>query len=289
MAPTDIAFDTDIGSDVDDLLALAVIFASPSLSLRGVTTVYGNTTLRAQMVARACRLSDHLVRPIIPGLASTRSGREVWWAGHEGALMDDLDSESIDADADAVRLLAHSETVVAVGPLTNVAAAVETENPLCKDFYVMGGRFTGAGAEHNIRSDADAAAVVFASGVPTTVVGLEQTTRVRVGNEVADLLATSGDFGALLAAEMRQFWDFAQETSNVPHDPIAVLMITNPELFTFAEGHVTVATDGDDAGVTTFAAEDGGPHRIVVDLDDASVAVEITARLIAAGSALRGR
>lgn len=289
MAPTDIVFDTDIGSDVDDLLALAVIFASPSLSLRGVTTVYGNTTLRAGMVARACRLSDQLVRPIIPGLASTRSGREVWWAGHEGALMADLDSESIDADADAVRLLAHSETVVAVGPLTNVAAAVETENPLCKNFYVMGGRFTGAGTEHNIRSDVDAAAVVFASGVPTTVVGLEQTTRVRVGNEVADLLATSGDFGALLAAEMRQFWDFAQETSNVPHDPIAVLMITNPELFTFAGGHVTVATDGDDPGVTTFAAEDGGPHRIVVDLDVAAVAVEITARLIAAGSAPRGR
>lgn len=286
---TDLVLDTDIGSDVDDLLALAVIFASPSLSLRGVTTVYGDTTLRAQMVARACRLSDHLVRPIIPGLTATRSGREVWWAGHEGALMPDLGSESIDADADAVRLLAQSETVIAVGPLTNLAAAVDSRSTLCRDFYVMGGRFTGPGAEHNIRSDADAAAAVFASGVRTTVVGLEQTTRVRVGNEVADALAAHGEFGALLAAELRQFWDFAGETSNVPHDPIAVLMLTDPELFAFAIGRITVVTEGDDAGVTTFVAEDGGPHRIVVDLDEAAVAETITARLVAASSAPRGR
>lgn len=280
MAPTDIVFDTDLGSDVDDLLALAVIFASPSVSLRGVTTVYGDTTLRARMVARACRVADHLVRPIIAGLETTRSGREVWWAGHEGALMPDLDSESIDTDADAVLLLAHSETVVAVGPLTNLAAAVETESPLCRDFYVMGGRFTGAGAEHNIRSDADAAAVVFASGVRTTIIGLEQTTRVRVGNEVADQLADRGAFGGLLAAEMHQFWDFVGETSNVPHDPIAVLMITDPELFTFATGRITVATQGDDVGVTTFVAEPDGPHRIVVDLDETAVAAEITRRLV---------
>lgn len=289
MPLTDIVFDTDLGSDVDDLLALALIFASPSLSLRGVTTVYGDTTLRAQMVARACRLSDHLVRPIIPGLAATRSGREVWWAGHEGALMPDLDSESIDADADAVLLLARSETVVAVGPLTNLAAAVETDSPRCKDFYLMGGRFTGPGTEHNIVSDADAAAAVFDSGVRTTVVGLEQTTRVRVGNDVAEELAARGEYGALLAAELRQFWDFAGETSNVPHDPIAVLMITDPGLFTFADGRVSVETAGDDTGVTTFLAEDGGPHRIVVDLDEAGVAAAITDRLVAAASGRPGR
>ncbi len=278
----DLVLDTDIGSDVDDLLALATILGSPSLTLRGVTTVYGDTTLRARMVARACRVAGVTVHPILAGLSQTRSGREVWWAGHEGQLMPELESETIDTEPSAVALLSGSPTVAAVGPLTNIAAAVRDPGHAITELFIMGGNFQGDRAEHNIRSDADAAADVFASGVSTTAVGLDQTTRVRVDQAVASELESSGPFGKLLAAEIRQYWEFSGENSNVPHDPIAIVMITDPELFRFDTGSVKVSTTGANPGFTTFSPDADGPHRIVADLDVGRVSELITTRMLAA-------
>jgi len=278
---TDLVLDTDIGSDVDDLLALATILGSPELWLRAVTTVYGDTTLRARMVARACRMAGVTVHPILAGLSQTRSGREVWWAGHEGRLMADLESEVIDTEPSAVELLSSSTTVAAVGPLTNIAAAVQNPDHTISELFVMGGNFRGDTAEHNIKSDADAAAAVFGSNVPITAVGIDQTTRVRIDNSVASDLEGCGPFGTLLAAEIHQFWNFAGESSNVPHDPIAVLMITHPECFAFRSGRVAVDTIGNSAGLTSFTPDASGPHQIVTDLDEARVSELISSRMLA--------
>lgn len=97
----DLTLDADVGSDVDDLLALAVILGSPEINLRAVTTVYGDTLLRAQMVRRACVVAGRPVPPIAAGAREARSGRPVWWAGHEGALMPDLAAEPVDETLDA--------------------------------------------------------------------------------------------------------------------------------------------------------------------------------------------
>jgi purine nucleosidase len=176
--------------------------------------------------------------------------------------------------------LSTSTTVAAVGPLTNVAAALGDPAHQVRELYIMGGNFVGDRVEHNIRCDADAAAAVFSAGVATTVVGLDQTTRVRIDNAVAAELEACGAFGALLAAEIRQFWDFTGEPSNVPHDPIAIVMITDPELFAFHTGRVVVTTTGDDPGHTAFTVEEGGPHRIAVDLDVESVSTIIRDRML---------
>ena len=88
--------DTFIGSDVDDLLALATILGSPQLGLQRVTTVYGDTAFRARIGHRAYALAGRSAPPIAAGARETRSGKPVWWAGHEGALMADLDFEPFD-------------------------------------------------------------------------------------------------------------------------------------------------------------------------------------------------
>jgi purine nucleosidase len=121
---TSLILDTDIGTDVDDALALTAILGSPELELTGVTTVYGDVLLRARMVARLARVAGREVGPIVPGRSTARSGREIFWAGHEGALMADLDQEEV-STRDPIALLAGSATVLAVGPLTNLAEAVE--------------------------------------------------------------------------------------------------------------------------------------------------------------------
>jgi purine nucleosidase len=272
-----VILDTDIGSDVDDVLALAVILGSPELELGGVTTVYGDTLLRARMVARVAATAGRDVGPVVPGRSETRSGREVWWAGHEGALLPDLERESVDTATDPIELLATSSTVIAIGPLTNVAEAVERPGPAIEQLCIMGGDFSLSQAEHNIKCDIDAAAVVFASGVPATVIGLDQTTRLRVGGAVVAETEAAGPLGRLLAAEMRQYWKFSAQDSNVPHDPAAVLTLTDPDLFTFATGRIEV----DPAGFTRFTPGEG-PHRIVADLDIEPVVRRIVDRILVA-------
>jgi purine nucleosidase len=273
-----VTLDTDIGSDVDDLLALATIFGSSELDLAAVTTVYGDTLLRARMAARVSAVAGKAVGQIVPGRGETRSGRDVWWAGHEGALMPDLDRESPSQDVDPIEVLATSPTVFAVGPLTNLAEAVEHPGRTIEQLYVMGGDFSLARAEHNIQCDVDAAAAVFAAEVPATVIGLDQTTRIRLGSAEVQEIAAAGALGELLGAEIRQFWKFRQADFNTPHDPAAVLMLTDPDLFTFATGRIEVDADG----FTRFTAGAGGPHRIVTDLDTARVARRIVDRILTA-------
>lgn len=98
--PYDALLDTDIGSDVDDALALGVLLGSPEVSLRGATTVYGDTLLRARLARRLASLAGHDLT-VVPGAAETLSGREVWWAGHEGDAFDDLSGERVRDDIGA--------------------------------------------------------------------------------------------------------------------------------------------------------------------------------------------
>src|SRR5215216_7994329 len=108
--------DTDIGSDVDDLMALAMILGSAEMNLRAVTTVYGDTLLRARIVRRAYAVAGRPAPPVAAGARQTRSGKPVWWAGHEGALMPNLEREPLDESLDATALLCDSPVIAGVGP-----------------------------------------------------------------------------------------------------------------------------------------------------------------------------
>ncbi|GAA2100262.1 ribonucleoside hydrolase RihC [Microlunatus panaciterrae] len=276
-----VALDTDIGTDVDDLLALAVLFGSPELDLVAVTTVYGDTQLRAQMVARAYRAALRDLPPIVPGLRQPRSGREIYWPGHEGDLMPDLGRESVDADLDAADVLARTPLVIGIGPLTNIAEAVERPGCGIEQLYLMGGNFPG-GIEHNISCDVVAAAAVFEAQVPVTIIGIDQTSRARIDPAAVELFDHAGDFGQLVAAHVLQYWQVTGRGHNTPHDPLAVLMITNPELFTFVNGTITVTETSKGDGRTEFSPDPAGPHRIVADFEVAAATEEIVRRICAA-------
>jgi len=269
----ELALDTDIGTDVDDLLALAMILGSPELHLRAVTTVYGDTRLRAQMVRRTYALAGRPTPLISAGAREPRSGRPVWWAGHEGALMPDLAAEPVDDTLDAAAVLRAAPTVAAIGPLTNVADALDGVHSI-ERLVIMGGDTTSGNAEHNISCDVAAAQAVFASGVPAVVTGIDQTERILLGDDEIAAIEASGTLGAHLAAEIRQFRTWLGRP-NSPHDPIAVLAAVRPELFSFARGHVRVNADG----VTCLERDDHGPHRMAVDLDTAAVETEIIRRI----------
>lgn len=245
-----VILDTDIGTDVDDLMALALILGTPSIELLGITTVYGDTRLRAQLTQRIVGTVGREI-PIHAGLQTPWSGKEVWWAGHEGALHSDLERERYDSD-DAVAYLidtvcAHPGEVdlIAIGPLTNIAEAIRVESRFSRavrHLWVMGGAFQSEECEHNFRSDATAAATVFSAGIPTTVTGLEVTRTVEIGAEELASIAASAPLGPIIKDEIEQWWRFWDTVWNVPHDPITVLTLTRPELFAFSP-HGTISID----------------------------------------------
>jgi purine nucleosidase len=282
-----VVFDTDIGSDVDDALALAVLLGHPAeVDLDAVVTVYGDTVLRARLAQRYARLAGRSIR-VHAGEAQTRSGTAAWWAGHEGTLHANLDDEQVEPEpgVDAlIRIVLGSPgevDVIAVGPLTDVAAAIDREpafGPAVRGLWIMGGAFGLGRTEHNIRSDVDAARVVFGADIPTTVAGLEVTERLTVDQAQLTAIADSGPLGAALQRDIHQWWEFRRETWNVPHDPVAVLALLRPDLFDFsASGVVAVADDG----ATSFTPGDGST-RLIADFDAPSVSRAIVDAVIAA-------
>src|SRR4051794_6167916 len=285
--PLGLVLDTDIGTDVDDLLALALVLGSPELALRGVTTVYGDVVLRARMVLRALRMTGVSEVPVALGRSAPRSGREVFWAGHEGRLMPDLDREDVDGSSDGVALLAGSPLAVAIGPLTDLGEAVTSPGARIQHAVVMGGNFAPGDIEHNVKCDVDAAVAVVESGVALTMVGIDQTERVALDRPAADRIRAAGGLGEVIAAEMRQFEDFLGRDHTVPHDPLAVLTLVRPDLFRFEQGRVRVEPAGPDAGRTDFTPDADGLHRVVTDVQAEAAAEEIVRRVLAGIGARR--
>jgi purine nucleosidase len=289
-----VIFDTDIGTDVDDAMALALLLGTRDLDLLGITTVYGDTVLRARIARRYAQLAHRDV-PVHAGIAEPTSGRDVWWAGHEGALHDDLARETVDPTP-AVDFLVHAARthagkldIIAVGPLTNIATAIGTDPAFAanvRTLWVMGGDFADGEAEHNFRSDATAARTVFDSAITTVVSGLDVTRRIRIEGDQLARLRAAGPIGAALGADIEQWWTYRNETWNVPHDPVTVLSLTRPDLFRLSEpGRIAVTThSGEDDGTSAFAPTDGGTSRIVQDLEAELVAEGIIAGIVSAGS-----
>ncbi len=288
--------DTDLGTDVDDALALAMLLdADAPTELIAVTTVYGDTVLRAQLARRYARLAGREI-VVHAGERDTLSGKDVWWAGHEGTLHEGLDAEEFENEG-AVSALVRTVLarpgqvdVLAIGPLTNVAAAILRDAafaPAVRHLWIMGGAFDTERTEHNFRSDSVAADIVFRSGIPTSVIGLEQTQRIELRSDQIARIAEAGELGAALDRDIRQWWAFWNETWNVPHDPVVVLALFEPSLFTWSEpGRVEIVVSGeaDDDGLSRFVPDASGAVRIATGFDADEVAERIV-RAVVAGCA----
>ncbi|WP_022867429.1 nucleoside hydrolase [Schaalia vaccimaxillae] len=286
-------FDTDIGTDVDDALALALILGSPELQLDTLTTVYGDTPLRARLASRLCRLSRSEVPLISAGQQDALSGRQVWWPGHEGTQFADLSEEDYGGRTDGVerivrRVVEHPGQidVLAVGPLTNIAQAMRLDSSFARsirNLYIMGGDFRSESrvAEHNFKCDAVAADEVFRSGARITVTGLDVTETISFHPEQVDRIRRSGALGAALGAEIDIFWKFHGKAWNNPHDAITALAMVRPDLFYTEMRSVRISTSEENPGLVVddpHAAEVTVVARAQVD----EVCEEMLKRILSA-------
>ena len=251
---TPILLDCDPGHD--DAIALLLALASPELELLGVTTVAGNQTVE-KTTANAIRVLE-LVGSDVPVAAGAGRPlvREPYVAayvhGETGLDGPDLPPARREpVDQHAVDFLAEridGATLVATGPLTNVALLLAREEASPERIVLMGGAIAEGNvtpaAEFNIWADPEAAARVFSSGLDVTMVGLDVTHQAlltdehaaglrengRVGSVVADLLEFYGTFH-------KQVYDF--EGSPI-HDAVAVAQAIQPDLLELRELNVEI-------------------------------------------------
>ncbi|HEV2127594.1 MAG TPA: nucleoside hydrolase [Thermomicrobiales bacterium] len=260
-----VILDTDIGTDVDDCLALAVLLGSPEIDLVGVTTVYGDVALRARMVRKLLHLRGRDEVPVHEGVREPLvRNRQVYWPGHEGVgLLEAGDDErfgqgpgqhAVDFLIERVMRQPGEVHLLAVGPLANVAAAMIREPGLASNLVhmtIMGGYIApwtgGRGtAEHNILSDPEAARVVFASGAPISLVPLDVTLKTVITREdVAEIREVGTLFHDAVADQVMLYPPFENRGGQTfLHDPLAAAGIVRPDLLEWHELAVDIELAG---------------------------------------------
>lgn len=266
--PLPIILDCDPGHD--DAIALILALASPELELKAVTTSAGNQTPE-KTLRNALRILTLLQRSDIPvaGGAVKPLMRELIIAdnvhGESGLDGPELPEpnfapqqcNAVELIAKTLRESAEPVTIVATGPLTNIALLLTSHaelQPKIARIVIMGGA-AGLGnwtpaAEFNIYVDPEAAEIVFQSGLPMVMAGLDVTHRAQIMSEDIERFRQLGNPVAAVVADLLDFfmeyhkqekWGF----QGAPlHDPCTIAWLIKPSMFTCVERWVGVETQG---------------------------------------------
>ncbi len=261
--PTRLIMDTDIGTDVDDCLALALILASPELQLEAITCVYADVPLRVRMARKLLKLHGRDDVPVLAGVSRPLAGlAQIYWAGHEGeGLLEPGDENLLPADEHAVDYIVRTVMsnpgqihLLGIGPLTNLAMAFLREPRLAENLghlTIMGGSIRGSHnfglpyVEHNIRCDPEAAHIVFTSGAPMTVVPLDVTLQTNIRRAGGERIRAGGTpFHEAVAVQLDRYPHYRDHGYTCMHDPLAVACVIMPDLIKVESLHIDVETGG---------------------------------------------
>jgi purine nucleosidase len=284
-----VIFDTDPGTD--DALALMLALNSPELDVRAITVVPGNVTasqaldnaLRMVSLAHRCDIpvAAGAQRPLFQKLITAE-----FWHGKNGLANVELPASKCVVDSQfapdliihLIHAAPHEITLVPVGPLTNIALALEKDPsivPLVKEVILMGGSIKGgnvnASAEANVYNDPEAAQIVFQAGWPLTMVGLDVGDKTLLSQKQLDELGkTHGPENDFIYSVAKYLIDLSAQfgSAGTPmYDPLAVGVAIDATLVRAKEMRVDVETRGDFTRGETVANRNGYVERNVLHGD----------------------
>jgi inosine-uridine nucleoside N-ribohydrolase len=274
--PKKIIIDTDPG--IDDAMAIFLALRSPEVEVIGLTTIYGNvyTTLATRNALHLLEVAGRTDIPVAEGSHVTLTkGTKLRIAdfvhGADGLGNQNfpppngkpIEESATDFLVNQAKANPGKITVVALGPLTNIALAMQMDPDFAKNIgqiVLLGGSFAVNGnvnpaAEANIFGDPDAADVVFTSGADVLVVGTNVTHQVVLSGSDREKLASSkGKFAQYLTGILEVYFSYHWDAYNINgvylHDPTTLLAAVDPSLVTCTEGAVRVQTSGITRGLT---------------------------------------
>jgi inosine-uridine nucleoside N-ribohydrolase len=283
--PARVVIDTDPG--VDDAFALLLAMRSPELKIEGITAVAGNVPLELTLpnALRMVEIAGRTDIPVAAGAQAPLLRRLVTAAyahgenGLGGAVFPEPTTKPVAEPAAAlirtvVRKYPNQVTLITVGPLTNVAAALNSDPGLAalvRGVTMMGGSLSGGNitpaAEFNVYVDPEAARIVFQSGIPITMVGLDVTRRTSLTDEHVRVLEAAQHPVSQAAAKIaRHAIDHNREQGFLVgpnmHDSLAVAAFLDPSILKWKEYYVDVETTGElTAGETLGYSPTAGDLR----------------------------
>ena len=263
-----IIIDTDIGDDIDDVLAIALALMSPELDVIGITTVFKNTALRSRMAQKLLRIVGRQNIPVATGLGQPLSPSGSF-ADHlklddvPNQYTEDMAEEKENCSKDAVSFLCETIlnapgeiTLVGIGPLTNIAASLirlNQERVKIRRIVLMGGAYGFHAAEYNILCDPEAAKIVFESGVDLVCTGLDVTLQCQLDQQAVKRIQDAGTPMGFFLHQMIECWGGRHLYL---HDPLAIGILVDPSIVRTQRKHIRIETKGEWTRGMTYSTQE---------------------------------
>lgn len=289
--PARVIIDTDPG--VDDALALLLAMRSPELKIEAITPVAGNVPLDLTL-PNALRMVEISERPEIPVAAGAKAPllRRLVTAtyahgenGLGGAVFPEPTLKpAAEPAAEMIRRIVRKYpgevTLIVIGPQTNIGAALSADPELAgmvRRVVMMGGSLSGGNitpaAEFNIYVDPEAARIVFQSGIPLTMVGLDVTRKTSLTEAHVQTLESAKNPVSQAAAKIaRSAMEHNRKEGFLVgpnmHDSLAVAAFLDPSLVKFRDYYVDIETSGElTAGETVGYSPNAGDLRRTPEME----------------------
>jgi inosine-uridine nucleoside N-ribohydrolase len=274
-APMKVILDTDIGTDIDDAWALAFVISHAGFQPIGVTISDANTPARARIACKILHQTRRADIPVAVGRETPTPGNRI---DHQFSWAEDFSTvrpvaqPAADFIVDQVKRAPGEVTLIAVGPLQNVADALRKEPGLgrwVRRVVLMSGCVYGRAGnptpipEWNVVASTADAQLVYAAGLPLTIVPLDSTTRVLLQDADRDRVRAYRSPLTTALEALYRLWLVRPTSRMTLHDQLAVAEAARPGAFFGKMEKLTLRVD--DAGYTRIDAERGKPVTVCLE------------------------